>query len=90
MPTKTIRTTATINTAGDPYPASVHNRQTHTRGGTTEGWADGPPSQVANPPGTPVTLDADEADALLVRFGGEELDGAGNVIRTVPKPANHD
>lgn len=30
---------------------------------------------VYHPPGTPVTIDAEEADSILARFGGEEVSG---------------
>lgn len=66
MATKTIKANVTIGVAGEM---------------STRGTVDAMGNvieiphldTVYVPPGTPVTLDAAEADAILARFGGEEV-----------------
>lgn len=66
--TKTIRTKVTLHApAKDFVPFEFDNNGAVTKGKY---------AVDAFPPGTPVTLDADEADAILARFGGEEVTDA--------------
>lgn len=71
MATKTITTTVALHA-----PGRKHKPFKYDAGSRVEGFYD---AEVTEP-GKPVTLDADEADAILKRFGGKEITADGEKV----------
>jgi hypothetical protein len=63
MATKTIKTTVTVHVPAKGFVPFEYD----TNGGRIKGEY----KVIAIKPGDPVTVDADEADYLIKRFGGE-------------------
>jgi hypothetical protein len=80
MTTKTIRANVTVTVCAPDFRPHEHDTVT---GRVLLGT--GNHAMLDVPPGEAVTLDSDEADRILARFGGEELADDGTVT-LVAKP----
>jgi hypothetical protein len=78
MANKTIITTVTVH---QPHPKDFRAPKYNDAGGVIDA---GNYAIVAVPPGKPATLESDEADALLAKFGGEEVKPAAKEPPAAP------